>query len=98
MFTKDHSTNLKLFKMFQLEHDNKLKVYKNRESTIKDALVHNKEEPSYWTEYNRNHSLLGAVRGPGEPKEYQDRASYNVITGLTLFDKFFTFFCIISIV
>lgn len=49
---------------------------------MKETLAHNKGEPTYWTQYNRIHNLLGAKRGPGEPKDYPNRLSYNVLTGL----------------
>jgi hypothetical protein len=68
--------------MYQLEKDNKVKVYRSKESTIKDTLIHDKNEPSYWTEYNRSHSLLGARLGTGESREYPERISYNPLTGL----------------
>lgn len=53
----------------------------NRQSTIKQDLVQDKNEPSYWTQYTRTHSLLGAKRGAGVPRDYPNRSSYNVLTG-----------------
>ncbi len=67
--------------MLQLEKDNKLKIYKNQQSSIRDCLIHDKNEPSYWTEYSRSHSLLGAKRGTGQSKDYPERVSYNILTG-----------------
>lgn len=61
--------------------NNKVKIYPNRNSTIKEALVHNKDDNNYWTEYNRTHNLLGAKRGPGETRELSSRINYNVLTG-----------------
>ena len=61
--------------------NNKVKVYPNRNSTIKETLVHNKDETNYWTEYNRTHNLLGAKRGPGETRNLSSRINYNVLTG-----------------
>ena len=68
--------------MHQLEKDNKIKTYHNRQSNIKEALVHDENEPRYWTQYNRIHSYLGSIRGPGVAKEYPDRLSYNILTGI----------------
>lgn len=67
--------------IYQLEMNNKVKVYPNRNSTIKETLVHNKDETNYWTEYNRTHNLLGAKRGPGETRNLSSRINYNVLTG-----------------
>lgn len=67
--------------MYQLEKDNKVKEYHNRKSTIKDTLIVNKDEPSYWTQYKRTHDYLGHLRGEGVPKSYPDRATYNILTG-----------------
>jgi len=39
------------------------------------------QETSYWTQYNRIHNKLGAMRGPGVAREYPTRQSYNPITG-----------------
>jgi len=40
------------------------------------------KEPNYWTQYKRTHDYLGTKRGPGLPKEYPDRPSYNLFTGI----------------
>ena len=43
------------------------------------------KEPNYWTQYKRTHDYLGVKRGPGSPKQYPDRPSYNIFTGILLF-------------
>lgn len=43
----------------------------------------NQNEPTYWTQYNSSHNYLGLKRGPGEPRDYPDRPSYNIFTGYT---------------
>ena len=67
--------------MFQIAKDAKLKIYGNRNSTVKDSLIHDTMEPTYWTQYHRTHSLLGAKLGEGEVRQYPNRKSYNVLTG-----------------
>jgi len=60
----------------------------NRQSTIKQDLIQDSNEPSYWTQYNRTHNLLGAKRGVGIAREYPNRISYNVITGIIQLIRF----------
>lgn len=64
----------------------------NRQSTIKQDLVQDKNEPSYWTQYTRTHSLLGAKRGVGVPRDYPNRRSYNVLTGNVFIILIYVFF------
>jgi hypothetical protein len=70
-----------LLKMHQLEKDSKVKIYNNRHSSIKDSLVFNEKDTSYWTQYKRTHDYLGNLRGPGVERSYSDRRSFDVITG-----------------
>ena len=39
------------------------------------------DPPSYWTQYNRIHNKLGALRGPGIAREYPVRQEYDIFTG-----------------
>lgn len=64
-----------------MEKDLKVKTYNNRHSTIKDSLVHNERDTSYWTQYKRTHDYLGNLRGNGVTRQYLDRKSFDVITG-----------------
>ena len=66
--------------IYQLEKDNHVKIYHNRNSTIKNTLAFEKDT-SYWTQYKRTHDHLGNLRGNGVPRTYPDRQSYNVLTG-----------------
>ncbi len=70
-----------ILKIYQLEKDQHVKTYRNRNSTIKNTLVFNENDTSYWTQYKRTHDHLGNLRGGGVSKAYPDRTSYNVLTG-----------------
>lgn len=66
-----------------MEKEGKPRVYHNRESKVKEALVHNDKEPDFWTQYNRTHGLLGSIRGNGAPlRDYPSRQAYNIFTGI----------------
>ncbi|CAF1059738.1 unnamed protein product [Brachionus calyciflorus] len=67
--------------MNQLIRDNKIKEYNNRKSTITEALIIDKHEPNYWTQYKRTHDYLGHLRGAGVQKKYPEKETYNILTG-----------------
>ncbi|XP_071108112.1 uncharacterized protein [Haliotis cracherodii] len=58
---------------------------KSREHTsgseVKAVIRASDDPPSYWSQYNRIHSKLGHILGPGVPREYPVRKQYNFITG-----------------
>lgn len=48
---------------------------------VKTAIKVDQNPPNYWSQYNRIHGKLGYMLGPGSPREYAIRHSYNIITG-----------------
>ncbi|RNA40204.1 hypothetical protein BpHYR1_041446 [Brachionus plicatilis] len=85
---KDYTSNFDLMPKYsvgkqlnQLEKENKIREYNNRKSTINEALVIDKHEPNYWTQYKRTHDYLGHLRGNGVSKIYPEKESYNILTG-----------------
>lgn len=68
-------------KLHQLEKQNKITEYNNRKSTIKEALIFDKQQPTYWTQYKRTHDYLGHLRGNGVPKFNSEKETYNILTG-----------------
>ena len=90
------NTRLNVVQIYQLEKEGKPRVYPNRGDTIKEALVHNQNEPDFWTQYNRTHGLLAAIRGNGEPlREYPNRTAYNIFTGRFIKQTYFNFFIVL---
>ncbi len=67
--------------MNQIEKGPKTKIYNNGHATVRDSLIHDKNENSYWTNYNRTHGLLGARLGSGVAKLKNKSPNYNIITG-----------------
>ena len=67
--------------------DGKPKIYENRKSKMKEVLVHNENEPDFWTQYNLTHGLLGSVRnkgGNGSLRQYPSRQAFNIFTGVKI--------------
>lgn len=48
---------------------------------MKEVVKPVNEPPSYWSQYNRIHNKLGALRGPGVGREYPVRQQYDIFTG-----------------
>ncbi|XP_067671505.1 uncharacterized protein [Haliotis asinina] len=58
------------------------KSQEQRSGSEVKAVIHvSNDPPSYWSQYNRIHSKLGHMLGPGVSREYPVRKQYNFITG-----------------
>jgi len=65
----------------ELRKENRDNLLKNRKSNVQELIEVNKKDTSYWSQYKRIHDYFGQLRGPGVPREYPDRPSFNVFTG-----------------
>ncbi|XP_005098209.1 uncharacterized protein LOC101852406 [Aplysia californica] len=57
------------------------RVNQTEGAKVREVVKPENGPPSYWSQYNRIHNKLGALRGPGVAREYPVRQQYDVITG-----------------